>query len=303
MWDKQNKKIMENCHLGRLEEVRKAVLAVRGDTKRCASLLNYKGQDGNTPLHSAASQGHEAVVKVLVKGGVARLEAYCNNGETPLHKAALAGHERVVQWLVETRAYLEAQDKDEYTPLHKAAYQGHESVVQVLVEARANLEARTSTGDTPLHCAAHEGREAVVRVLVAAGADLSAQNKLGSTPLRSATCKGHDTVAQVLVEAAANLEAQYRRGETAWHNATNTCQIQVLPEAPFKKKGNNFLLQFAPYQGHDRVVKEPIQAGATDARQCDIGENPPQRAGSLVRGRLLFSWCCDGSHDDAEMTI
>jgi ankyrin repeat protein len=46
-----------------------------------------KGSDGQTPLHWAARNGHEAVVKLLVEKG-AELETKDKSGRTPLSLAA-----------------------------------------------------------------------------------------------------------------------------------------------------------------------------------------------------------------------
>ncbi|KAK4113208.1 hypothetical protein N656DRAFT_708543, partial [Canariomyces notabilis] len=44
-----------------------------------------KDNNGATPLHWAATDGHEAIVKYLIEQANADKEAKDNNGVTPLH--------------------------------------------------------------------------------------------------------------------------------------------------------------------------------------------------------------------------
>ncbi|OBT40534.1 hypothetical protein VE00_08988 [Pseudogymnoascus sp. WSF 3629] len=63
------------------------------------------------PLLSAAANGHEAVVRLLLEKG-AHIEAKFNRGCTTLHKAADNGHEAVVRLLLEKGADVEAKDNN-----------------------------------------------------------------------------------------------------------------------------------------------------------------------------------------------
>ena len=83
-------------------------------------------------LYSAAENGHEAVVRLLLEN-----EADVNmkdwwNGRTALHSAAENGHEAVVRLLLEHKADVDAITQDGSTALSRAAEKGHEAVVQLL---------------------------------------------------------------------------------------------------------------------------------------------------------------------------
>ena len=70
-----------------------------------------------------------------------------SSGKTPLHNAAKEGHEMIVRWLVEAGADVnEATDDratgqiyDGVTPLCIAALEGREEVVRGLLQAGADL--------------------------------------------------------------------------------------------------------------------------------------------------------------------
>lgn len=59
-------------------------------------------EDGRTPLHLAASQGHADVVRALVGWPGVDMAACDDDDKTPLHLAAAAGHHLVVQILVDS---------------------------------------------------------------------------------------------------------------------------------------------------------------------------------------------------------
>jgi hypothetical protein len=88
---------------------------------------------GRTPLSWAAARGHEAVVRLLVNTGKAKIDSRSSYGETPLSRAAAGGHEAVVRLLVDTgKAEIDLKDDFGRTPLSLAAARGHEAVVRLL---------------------------------------------------------------------------------------------------------------------------------------------------------------------------
>ncbi|CAG2219399.1 unnamed protein product [Mytilus edulis] len=134
-----------------------------------------KKDEGNSPLHQAASEGQENVVKVLVGLG-ANVSAVNIEGNSPLHQAASKGQENMVKVLVGLGANVSAVNIEGNSPLHQAASKGQENVVKVLVGLGANVSAVNIEGNSPLHQAASTGKENVVKALVGLGANVSAVN-------------------------------------------------------------------------------------------------------------------------------
>jgi ankyrin repeat domain-containing protein 50 len=124
-------------------------------------------------LSSAAKQGHEAVVKLLLETG--NVDPDLGDGErrTPLSWAAEKGREAVVKLLLETGdSNPDLRDKTGRTPLSWAVGESHEAVVKLLLETGdANPDLRDARGWAPLSWAI-EREIAVVRILLARGVKL-----------------------------------------------------------------------------------------------------------------------------------
>ena len=92
-------------------------------------------------LHTAAKNGDEAAVQVLLNAGVNVNHAdYFLRGSTPLYVAAQGGHVAVVEALLRAGADVNnAQVFGRLTPLHAAVENNAAAVVRVLLDAGADL--------------------------------------------------------------------------------------------------------------------------------------------------------------------
>ena len=92
------------------------------------------------PLHVASSYGLTWLTALLLaKGKSSDVSAVQEDGMTPLHFAAQNGHETLTRLLIEKGADVSAADEDEWTPLHRAARRGHEAVARLLIEKGADV--------------------------------------------------------------------------------------------------------------------------------------------------------------------
>ncbi|ERF74254.1 hypothetical protein EPUS_01941 [Endocarpon pusillum Z07020] len=176
--------------------------------KQGADVESKDEYDSRTPLSWAAANRHEAVVKLLIERGadVESKDEY--NGQTPLSWAAENGHEAVVKLLAERDAEVDSKDSGARTPLSWAAANGHEAVVKLLVKRGADVDSKHSKGRTPLLWAAENGHEAIVKLLVERGADVDSKHSEGRTPLSRAAANGHEAVVKLLIEWGADLESK-----------------------------------------------------------------------------------------------
>jgi hypothetical protein len=74
-----------------------------------------------------------------------------DEGRTPLHYAAANGHNDIVKFLLEKGQDISQADKVGLTPLHQAAMRAKVSTVELLLSKGANTEAKDANGNTPLN--------------------------------------------------------------------------------------------------------------------------------------------------------
>ncbi|CAM9437280.1 unnamed protein product, partial [Ectocarpus sp. 6 AP-2014] len=136
---------------------------MKGSTNRTKALLSRGSIDidqqtdrrGYTPLMLAATEGHSAVVRILIQNR-ANLSISSDEGYTALHHAATGGGRDATasKILIGAGADLEAVDLQAQTPLHIAADRGRSEMIRALIEARSNVNCRTLIGVTLLIMAA-----------------------------------------------------------------------------------------------------------------------------------------------------
>ena len=167
----------------------------KGDLERLRQLIqggqnvNRGDSDGWTPLMEAAHNGHDQVVRELIRAGADVNGKDDINKLTALHLASRSGHFSVIKTLAEAGANLNVQDWKGMTPLMEAAYRGHANVVVELIRAGADVSVVSSdwylvdASSTALHFAAAWNTIECGVLLVEAGADMRTSNKKSKSPL------------------------------------------------------------------------------------------------------------------------
>ncbi|MEB3327829.1 MAG: ankyrin repeat domain-containing protein [Candidatus Sericytochromatia bacterium] len=135
--------------------------------------------DMNRELLVAAAYGHLWRVRSLVEGG-ANVNWRDEEGYTPLTWAAQHGHTAVVDYLLGRFAGLNPSDKTGYTPLMWAAQEGHTGVVELLLRRGANPYVQDARGANALTLARWSGNERVYAILREA---MGQANPLASPPV------------------------------------------------------------------------------------------------------------------------
>ena len=149
-------------------------------------------QNGRTPVHAAAQNGHLNTVKLLR----ARFyNPYCadNQGITPIYLAAKNGHYNVVQFLAKLAFSLNhcpnTPAQDGRTPLHVAAEHGNLNIVMALVQATQGSNPNTpdKQGVTPMHLAVMNGHGNIIAILAPLIDNQLAKSDFGTSPIHYAS--------------------------------------------------------------------------------------------------------------------
>jgi ankyrin len=186
-----------------------------------------------TPLSSACQEGHLSVVQVLLNHqGPQALGMTPSTGPTPLHHAARGGREDVVKFLLGKGADANSQREDGWTPFTEASSQGHVGVAQLLLEHMGvwDVDTQDRYGEAALHHAAGNGHEGMVAFLLSKGANANIRSDEGLTPLMQALIAGHVGVARLLLEhmGGKDVNTQDLHSKTAlFHAAGNGYEDMV----------------------------------------------------------------------------
>jgi len=246
------------------EALRQAV--ERGHIDRVVDLLkrgapSVLDQEGQTPLHIAASAGHIQLVDALIQAGC-DVTVQDFTGHTALQRAAAEGHLEIVKTLLENGISVDHQDEVHgNTALHEAAWKGFSQTVQILCKWKANAYIKNRGGFAPLHLCCQNGHNETCRVLLLAGCKPDIKNNYGDTPLHTGARYGHAGVIRILVSANCNPSEQNKNGDTALHIAAAMGRrklTRVLLESGCNKDVKNKQTETALEIAHRKNLREIV---------------------------------------------
>ena len=206
--------------------------------------VNTRGENGTTPLITAAIWGHNQVVVELIRKG-ARVNVKDKLQRTALYCASCWGHCSVVKTLCAAGADTNVQDHRGLTPLMRAAVEGSDEMVCELIRAGASVNVVTSSewlglaaGSTALHFAAKYNRIKCGVLLVEAGADMTVRNKDSRSPLDLALVDFQKAIRQAQSFSTKRIVAVIGNAEHG--KSTLIAALQVEGKGRWKKFINRF---------------------------------------------------------------
>jgi len=128
------------------------------------------GADANEELYNATMAADMERAKFLLGRGGVDVNYKGYDGETPLHLAVINSDLEMITLLLDRKAHIDEPDRDGYTPLALAAARNKTKAVRLLTSRGANLETAIPGGYTPLFVAVGAGKLAAARALIDAGA-------------------------------------------------------------------------------------------------------------------------------------
>ena len=191
------------------------------------SAPDEKDGGGWTPLLWAASNGHEAVAKLLLENN-AEVDIKGIQSQTPLVQAARHGHEAVIKLLLMNNANIDLQGPFNHTALTQAIEKGNEAVMKLLILNNANINLKGIFGHTPLSITARDGKEAAFKLLLMNNAKVNTGDYLSESPLSYAATYGYEVIVKLLLMNNADVNSRDETGRTPLSNAAEKGREAVV---------------------------------------------------------------------------
>ncbi|XP_038890353.1 ankyrin repeat-containing protein ITN1 [Benincasa hispida] len=236
-------------------------------------VVNEVNELGETALFTAAERGHIEVVKELLKySNKETLTTKNRSAFDPLHIAASQGHHAIVQVLLEHEPSLSKTfGPSNATPLITAAARGHTAVVEELLNKdRSLLEICRSNGKNALHFAVRPGHTEIVKLLLSKDQQLARRNdKKGQTALHMAVKGQSRDVVKLLLDAdPAIVMLPDKLGNTALHVATRKKRVEIVQELLLLPDTNVNALSRDHKTAFDIAEELPLSEESSEIKDC-----------------------------------
>lgn len=238
--------------------------------------INDPDFNNNRALHFAAECGNLALVQNLVKAG-ADVNCVANDGFTPLHNAAMNNHDEIIRFLVMNGARVNVKTKEEkITPLMLVAYKGSLEQVRFLVDKGAHIQVVTAQRQPPINFAVRRGDLKIVKYFIEKNALRKKKEVIKNgkrlevkergdgvvSPLIPAVIKGHGEIVDYLLEAG--VKVNVKEAETGMtplhvaakygHEAIVQKLMQAGAELTIRDKKGLTPLQIAHLHKHEKII-------------------------------------------------
>ncbi len=253
-YNQEEKKLLTDIDCLRPEQEAVLYSAIQsGNADRVAFLLKQhreylwvKDEQGNLPIHLAASSGQLDILGMMVESaGPDILLAKGEGDATPLFFATQNGHVRSVEFLLSknSKALYQGDDAGNL-PVHIASALGLQSVLSVIIgtAGKSILLEKGNGGATPLHLAIQYGKKHCACFLIEQNTEsLKSGNNAGNLPVHLAVKYGQLDTLKAMVTTSGNdvllergaggdtpLGIAARRGYVALVNLILNCSRESL---------------------------------------------------------------------------
>ncbi|RSL48629.1 hypothetical protein CEP54_012835, partial [Fusarium duplospermum] len=230
----------------------------QGDEEMVKKLLATNRVNLTTSLfHSAISNSHLGVARILLASDVFDADATDKNGRSPLSYAAYDGYVEAVEVLLQRyKADVNSKDHELKTPLSRAVESGHEKVVELLLrDPNIDVNSKDLTQRAPLSYAAEYGRQQIVEALLQShNIDVNTKDRNQRTPLSYASEHGHEKIVEALLQTV-NIDIDSKAVDVDEYIAGRTP------------------LSFAAEGGHSQIVQRLLETNQVDPDACGKGSH------------------------------
>nr|XP_023922009.1 potassium channel SKOR [Quercus suber]POE98457.1 potassium channel skor [Quercus suber] len=232
---------------------------------------NKTDYDGRSPLHLAASRGHEDITLFLIQEGV-KINIRDNFGNTPLVEAIKNGHDRIASLLYKEGASLMIDNPGSF--LCTAVAKGDSDFLKRILSYGIDPNSKDYDHRTPLHVAASEGLYLMAQLLLEAGASVFSKDRWGSTPLDEGRMCGNKNLIKLLEHAKSAQLSESLNSSQEITDKLHRKKCTVFPFHPWDPKENrrHGIMLWVPH-----TIKELIQTAAeqlqTPSVSCILSED------------------------------
>ena len=278
--------------------------------------VNYRDDNGNTPLNRAISQGKLNLAELLIKEHHASIATENHQGIAPVDYLQI--HHLLYSEQIKNNQ--KDADKDQ-RPIIKAIVDNTSlTELQTLISQKAEIAMITSEGKQPIHhaIAKRNANPDVVKLLIDNKISLYTQDNSGSTPLHWAVHKNHLQITQLLLDAEVPINIYNNKVHTPLHIAAskrdsapiiqtiiNECSdTQACLHAPDK---HGFIpLHYAVVKNNREVIDKLIDCGTNIQFQAKNGQTALHLAAKKAKVEALGILIDNGAYletpDDLGMT-
>lgn len=231
------------------------------------------------PFVKAAQEGNISEVENLLKAGELVNQTTIGN-QTPLHLAAAEGQDEMVKWLLLHEANPLAQDQNGKTPADFAKAQGYSQTAKIILDYTKfllNINQAMDAGDTEtlrnllsqderkyivLHWAAQVGATQIAANEINSGANVNAQSIIGIAPLHKAIISGNVEICQLIIDSGADVNIRDVYNNTPLYYAIsyeNSELVKLFIDSGADPNirsvwGNETALDFAKRLGNAEII-------------------------------------------------